>query len=66
VAVPTLTPIFSLTVLNFVVFFRLLDRKFNEDFKNVFKKVIFLFQVSFTGDFIIDCSYKLYFRQFKL
>jgi len=37
------------------------DRKFNEDFKNLFKTVIFLFQVSFTGDFVPDFSFKLCF-----
>jgi len=52
--VQTLTPLFSLTVPNFVVFFRLLDRKFNEDFKNVLKTVIFSLQVGFTGDFAPD------------
>jgi len=39
-------------VPNFVVFFRLLDRKFNENFKNVLKTVIFLVQVGFIGDFV--------------
>jgi len=33
------------------VFFRLLDRKFNEDSKNFLKTVIFSLQVSFTFDF---------------
>jgi len=55
-AIQILTPLFSLTVLNFVVFFMLLDRKFNEDSKNVLKTVIFSLQVSFTGDFVPDCS----------
>jgi len=44
-AVQTLIPFFSLTVLNFVVgvacFFRILDRKFNENSKNVVNIVIF-------------------------
>jgi len=44
-AIQTLIPVFYLTILNFVVvlyrFFRLLDRKFNEDFKNMLKTVIF-------------------------
>jgi len=35
------TPLFSLTIPNFVVFFRLFDRKFNEDYKNSLKTVIF-------------------------
>jgi len=30
----------------------LLDRKFNEDSKNVLKTVIFLLQVGFTGNFV--------------
>jgi len=41
------------TVPNFVVFFRLLNRKFNEDFKNVLKTVIFVPQMGFTGDFYL-------------
>jgi len=51
---------------NFVVFFRLLNRKFNDNSKNVLKVVIFLLQVGFTGDFIPDCYFKLCFWQFKL
>jgi len=43
------------------VFFRLLDRKFNEVSKNVFKTVVFLLQVSFTDDFVPDCAFKLFF-----
>jgi len=58
-AVQTLIPLFSLTVTNFVVFFRLLDQKFNKDFKNVLKTIIFSLQVSFTGDFVPNCSFKL-------
>jgi len=59
-AVQILTSLFSLTVLNFVVFFfKLLDRKFNEDSKNVLKTVIFSLQVGFTGNFVADCSLKL-------
>jgi len=50
-----LTPLFYLTVPKFVVFFRLLNRKFNEDSKNVLKTVIFLLQVDFTGDFVPNC-----------
>jgi len=37
------------------VFFRILNRKFNEDFKNVLKTVIFLLQMGFTVDFVPDC-----------
>jgi len=48
------------------VFFRLLNRKFNEDFKNGHKRVIFLLQVGFTGDFVPHCYIKLCFWQFKL
>jgi len=36
----TLIPFFYVIVPNFVVFFRLLDRKFNEDSKNGLKTVI--------------------------
>jgi len=64
-AVKTLTPLFYLTVPNVIVFFMLLDRKFNEDFKNVLKTVIFLPKVGFRGDFVSDCSFKLCFWQFK-
>jgi len=42
-----------------------LDRKFNEDFKNVLKTVIFLFQVGFTGNFVTDCPFKLCFWLFR-
>jgi len=31
------------------------DSKFNEDSKNVLKKMIRLLQVGFTGDFVPDC-----------
>jgi len=58
-SVQTVAPLFSLTVPNFVVFFRLLDSKFNEDFKNVLKTVIFLLQVRFTDDFVSYCPFKL-------
>jgi len=44
-AVQIFTPFFFLTVPNFVVFFRLLNRKFNENFKNELKTVIFSLQV---------------------
>jgi len=50
-SVQILTPLFFLTVSNFVVFFKSLDRKYNEDYKNVFKSVIVLLQEGFTGDF---------------
>jgi len=65
-AVQTLTPLFALTVLNFVVFFMVLNRKFNEDSKNVLRTVIFSLQVGFTGDFVPECPSKLCFWQFKL
>jgi len=51
----TLTIIFCLTLHDFVVFFTSLDRKFNEDSKNVLKTIIFSLQVSFTGNFVPDC-----------
>jgi len=43
----------------------LLDRKLNEDSKNVLKIVIFSLQVGFIGDFVPDCPFKLCFLQFK-
>jgi len=64
-AVQILIPLFPMTITNFVVFFMLLNRKFNENFKNVFKTVIFLVQESFTGDLVSDCPFKLCFWQFK-
>jgi len=64
--VQTLTPLFSLTVLNFVVFFMLLHRKFNADSKNVLKTVIFSLPVGFPRDFVPECLYKLCFWQFNL
>jgi len=39
----------------------LLDSKFNEDFKNMLKTIIFSFQVGFTGDFVSDYPYNLCF-----
>jgi len=48
-----------------IAFFRLLERKFNEDFKNVLKTVIFSLQEGFRGDFVPDCFFKLCFWQFK-
>jgi len=65
VAVQILTPLFSLTVPNFVVFFMSLDRKFNEDSKNVLKIVIFSPQVGFISDCVSDCPFKLCSLQFK-
>jgi len=52
-----LTPLFSLIVPNFDLFFRLLDKKFNEDFKNILKAAIFLLQMDFTEDFVSDCFF---------
>jgi len=49
----------------FSVFFRLLDRKFNEDSKNVLKTALFSLQVGFASDFVPDCLFKLCFCQFK-
>jgi len=57
--VKILTPLFSLTVPNFVVLFTLFDRKFNEESKNVLKTVIFLLQVGFISDFVPDCLFML-------
>jgi len=39
--------------------------KFSEDSKNVLKTVIFLFQVSFAGDFVPDCPFKQSIWKFK-
>jgi len=47
-------------------FFGLLDRKFNENSKNVLKTVIFSLQVGFLGDFVTDCLFQLCFWKFKL
>jgi len=62
-SVQTLRPLFSLTIPNFECFFGLLNRKFNEEFKNLPKTVIFILWVSFTSDLIF---FKLCFCQFKL
>jgi len=43
-----------------------MDKEFNEKTKNVLKTVIFSLQVGFTGDFVLGCSFKLCFWQFKL
>jgi len=51
-------PPFSLTVPNFVMLFRLLDGKFNEESKNVLKTVIFFLQVCYTGDFVAGLSFQ--------
>jgi len=49
-------------VPSFVVFFfTVIDRKFNEDSKNVLKTVTFSLQVGFTSDFVLECSCKLCF-----
>jgi len=56
-----LTPLFSLTLPAFVLFFMSLDGKFNGDSKTVIKSVIFSLQVCFTGDFVPDCPFKLCF-----
>jgi len=42
-----------------------LDRKFNEDSKNVLKTVIFLLQVGYIVDFVPEYLFKLCFWQFK-
>jgi len=44
-----------MTVLDIVQFFMLLDRKFNDDSKNVLKTVIFSLHADFTSDFVADC-----------
>jgi len=49
----------------FVIFFMFLDRKINENSKNVLKLVIFSLQVGFIRNFAPDCIYKLCFCQFK-
>jgi len=64
-AIQILNPPFSLTVPNFVVFFMVLNTKFNEDSKNVPKTDIILLQVCFIGDFVLHCPFKLCFWQFK-
>jgi len=66
-AVQTLTPLFSLTVPNFVVFFGLLDRKFYGDSKNLLKTVIFSLKVGLTSNFVPDCyTVKLYSKVAKI
>jgi len=45
--------------------FMSLDRKFNEDSKNVLKNMIRSLQVGFTSDFVPGCLFKLCFFQFK-
>jgi len=47
-------------------FFMLLNREFNKHSKNVAKMVIFSLQVGFAANFAFDCTFKLYFCQFKL
>jgi len=58
-SVQILTPLFSLTVQNFVVFFRFFDQKCNEDSKNVLQTIIFSLLVGLTGDFIFNFPFKL-------
>jgi len=60
-AVQSLTPCFLPDYTKFPSFFRLLNRKFNKDSKNVLKSVIVSLQVGFTHDFLPDCLYKLCF-----
>jgi len=56
------TPLFYLTVLNFILFFfKQQNRKINEDSKNVLKTIIFSLQVGFIGDFVTDYPFKLCF-----
>jgi len=57
----TLTALFLVTTKFCSDFSRLLQRKFNEDSKNVLKTVFFLLQVDFTGDYVPDCPFKLCF-----
>jgi len=56
-----MSPLFSLTVPNYVLFLMLLDSNFNEDSKNVLKIIIFSLQMRFTSDFVFDCLFKLCF-----
>jgi len=44
---------------DYKVFFVSVDRKFNEDSKNVLKTVLFSLQVASTGNFVLDCPFKL-------
>jgi len=50
----------------FCVVFLSVDRKFNEDFRNVLKTVIFSLQVPFIGNFVLDYLVKLCFLHFKV
>jgi len=65
-AISALIVFFSLTEIDIVVFFMSLDRKFNEDSKNVLRNMIRSLKMRFTCYFVIDCSFKLCFLQFKL
>jgi len=56
-AVQILIPSSSLILLHFDVFFMSLDRKFNEDSKNVLKIVTFSLQVGFSGNFVAGCHF---------
>jgi len=44
----------------------LLDKKFNEDSKNMLITFIFSLKVSFTDDFVTECPIKLCFWQCTL
>jgi len=63
--VQILSPFSSLTIPELVLFFMSLDRKFNEDSKNVLKNTIRTLKVGFRGDFVPDCPDKLCFWEFK-
>jgi len=53
----------SLTVPNFVLFFKVSDRKFNEDSKNVLKTIIFLLQRGLTPIFYMTVpNFVLFFK----
>jgi len=53
--VQTLTSLFSLTVSNFVVFFKLLDKKFTENSKNMLLNCV-SGSLNFDTDFLLDCT----------
>jgi len=61
-----LTAFFSLTVPDFVGFFMSLDRKFNDDSKNVIKNMIRSLKVGFVGKFLPDYPFRLCFWQFLI
>jgi len=58
--------VFLSNCTKFCSVFRSVDRKFNEDSKNMLKTVIFSLQVSFKIAFVPDCPFKLCFCQLKL